>query len=56
MARLEPRQRTAIDGKVWWVAYDLRKQRYSTLVMLGKYRTKKACDAAIRFYARCMGE
>ncbi len=54
MIKLEPRKKD-IGGEIRWAPYDLRKNRYSTTVMLGTYRTKKACDAAIRFYARCMG-
>ncbi|SFB10181.1 hypothetical protein [Selenomonas ruminantium] len=53
MVRYEPRQREAIDGVVWWVPYDMQKNRYSTLLCHGKYRTKKACAAAIKFYEHC---
>ena len=46
----EPRQRTALDGKVWWVVYDRYKQEFSTLTCFGKYKTKKDCQAAIDNY------
>lgn len=43
----EPRQRTALDGKVWWVVYDRYKQEFSSLTCFGKYKTKKDCQWAI---------
>lgn len=43
----EPRKRTALDGRVWWCVYDTTAQRYSTLLHFGKYRTRRACQAAI---------
>lgn len=46
---LEPRQRTAIDGKTWWVVFDTGKQKYSTLLCFGKYKTKRACRIAIEY-------
>lgn len=46
-SRFEPRQRTALDGKVWWVVYDRYKQEFSTLVCFGVYKTKKGCQWAI---------
>lgn len=46
-SRFEPRQRTALDGKVWWVVYDRYKQEFSSLTCFGKYKTKKDCQAAI---------
>lgn len=49
--RLEPRQRTAIDGRTWWVVFDLTKMQYSTLMCFGKYATKKACKSAINYYS-----
>ena len=47
-SQFEPRQRTAVDGKVWWVVYDKSSQQYSTLLCFGRYKTKKACENAIR--------
>lgn len=47
---LEPRQRTAVDGKTWWVAYDTEEQKYSTITMIGKYKTRKECQQAIDKY------
>lgn len=45
---LEPRQRTAIDGKTWWVVYDTVTNKYlDTILYFGKYKTKKACQYAI---------
>lgn len=41
--KYEPRKRTAIDGKVWWVAFDTETQKYSTMLYHGKHKTKKEC-------------
>ena len=49
-SRFEPRQRTALDGKVWWVVYDRYKQEFSSLTCFGKYKTKKDCQWAIDNY------
>ena len=54
MAKYEPRK-TTIDSKTWWVPFNLTTKRYSTLAILGKYRTQKGCAAAIKFYERCYG-
>jgi hypothetical protein len=45
----EARKRTALDGKTWWVVFDVNKQKYSTLLCFGKYKTKKACNIAIQY-------
>lgn len=50
----EPRQRTALDGKVWWVVYDRYKQEFSSLTCFGKYKTKRDCQAAIENYKEVM--
>ena len=47
MQRYEPRKRTAIDGRVWWCAYDTLENKYSSLLYFAKYRTKKECKIAI---------
>ena len=45
---LEPRQRTAVDGKTWWVVYDTVARKYlDTIMYFGKYKTKKDCQYAI---------
>lgn len=44
---LEPRKRTALDGKTWWCVFDTENQTWSTLTIFGKYRTKKACQLDI---------
>lgn len=44
---LEPRKRTALDGKIWWCVFDTNKMQWSTLVVFTKYKTKKACQEAI---------
>lgn len=49
-SQFEPRQRTALDGKVWWVVYDRLNQEFSPLVCFGRYKTKKACQSAIDSY------
>lgn len=43
----EARQRTAVDGKTWWAVFDTEKQKYSTLLCFGKYKTKRECEIAI---------
>lgn len=55
MNNFEPKQRTAIDGIVWWVVFDSTKMQYSTLICFGKYKTKKACQQAIDFYKNKWG-
>jgi hypothetical protein len=50
MERFVPKQRTALDGKMWWVVYDNKEHKYSTLLCFGKYKTKKECRAAIDYY------
>lgn len=47
---LEPRERTAVDGKTWWVVFDKDTQKYSTLTCFGKYKSKKDCQYAIDKY------
>ena len=49
-SRFEPRQRTALDGKVWWVVYDRYREEFSSLTCFGRYKTKKACQSAIDNY------
>ena len=44
---LEPRKRTALDGKSWWRVFDVDSMKWSTLVCFGKYRTKRDCQYAI---------
>lgn len=44
---LEPRKRTALDGKVWWCVFDTAKMKWSTLTFFGRYKTKKACQQDI---------
>lgn len=48
--RLVPKKRTAVDGKTWWCAYDTIKEDWSTLIYLGKYKTKKACQSDIDYW------
>ena len=47
---LEPRQRTARDGKTYWVVFDTEEQKYSTLTQFGRYDSKKDCQYAIDKY------
>lgn len=47
---LEPRKRTAVDGKDWWCVYNPVTNSFSTLIGFGKYKTKKACQLAIDYY------
>lgn len=44
---LEPRKRTALDGKTWWCVFNTETLKYSTLLHFGKYKTKKDCLYAI---------
>lgn len=46
----KPVQREAIDGKIWWVVYDIKKKDFSALSCFGKYRTKKACQWDIDYF------
>lgn len=41
---LEPRKRTALDGKEWWCVFDTSNMTWSTIIIFGRYRTKKACQ------------
>lgn len=43
---LEPRKRTALDGKVWWCVFDTEKMKYNT-TLFGKYKLKRDCQYAI---------
>lgn len=45
--KLIPRERTALDGKVWWCVYDETNHKWSTILVFGKYKTKKECAFAI---------
>lgn len=50
MGELEPRKRTALDGRTWWVAFNRRTLKYSTIATIGKYRTRRECAEAIATY------
>lgn len=43
---LEPRKRTALDGKVWWCVFDTDKMEWST-ILFDKYKLKRDCQYAI---------
>lgn len=43
---LEPRKRTALDGKVWWCVFDTDKMEWST-ILFGRYKLKRDCKYAI---------
>ena len=49
---LEPRKRTALDGKTWWCVFDTDTMKWSTLTCFGKYTRKKDCQFAIDKYNR----
>ena len=49
---LEPRERTTLDGKVWWYVFDTDTMKWSTLVYFTKYKLKKDCQFAINKYNR----
>ena len=42
--RFEPIERIAMDGKKWWVVWDLKNDCYSTCPLFGRYRLKKDCQ------------
>lgn len=46
---LEPKKRTALDGKTWWCAFDTDTMKY---VYYGRYKTKKECQFAIDYYTK----
>ena len=47
--RFKSVKRKGIDGETWWVVYDTKQEKFSTLTCFGKYRTKKACLADIAY-------
>ena len=47
---LEPRKRTALDGKTWWCVFDTNTMKWSTLTRFGKYVTRRKCQMDIDFY------
>lgn len=49
---LEPRKRTALDGKTWWCVFDTESMKWSTLNMFSKYKLKRECQFAIDKYSR----
>lgn len=54
---LEPRKRRALDGKVWWCAFDTYNMKWSAINIIGKYVTKSACQDAInRYWKIIIGE
>ena len=44
---LEPRKRTALDGRVWWCVFDADTRKWSTLLCFGRYRRRKDAQYAI---------
>lgn len=44
---LEPRKRIALDGKTWWCVFDTDTMKWSTIILFGRYKTKKDCQIAI---------
>ena len=44
---LEPRKRTALDGKVWWCVFNTETMKWSTLTCFGEYKRKKDCQLVI---------
>lgn len=48
--RFNPVKRTALDGKTWWVVWDMLEHKYSTLLCFGKYLRKKDAQLAIEYY------
>ena len=52
MTRYEPRQRTALDGKVWWCIWDNKEGEWSKLFYFGKYKTKRDALIGIKYYQK----
>lgn len=52
---LEPRKRTALDGRSWWYVFDTDTMKWSDCIIFGKYRTRKACWVSIDYYLRKNG-
>jgi len=48
--RFTPVKRKHLDGKTYWVPWDNRNHRFSTLTCHGLYTTKKSCQFHIDFY------
>lgn len=44
---LEPRRRTALDGKVWWCVFNAETGKWATDVRHAYYKLKKDCQYAI---------
>lgn len=53
---LEPRKRTALDGRIWWCVFDADKGKYSTITRFGRYKTKRSCQFSIDQYLYLVGE
>ena len=49
---LEPRKRTALDGKTWRFVFDTDTMKWSVIVYFGKYKLKRDCQLAIDKYNR----
>ena len=43
-------KRTALDGKVWWCVWDTAENKWSTIILFGKYKLKRDCQYAIEKY------
>lgn len=46
-----PKKRTALDGKVWWCAWNPSTGDWSKCTYHGKYKTRWECQWAIDKYA-----
>lgn len=53
---LEPRKRTALDGRSWWCVFDTEQMEWSSCIIFGKYRTRKACQISIDYYMKKLKE
>ena len=47
--RFMPMKRQALDGKIWWCVWDLKKNAFSSYTCHGKYLTRKECEIAINY-------
>lgn len=52
---LEPRKRTALDGKTWWCVFDTKNMKWSTYTCFGRYKLKRDCQFAIDYHTKEWG-
>lgn len=48
--RFIPQKRTALDGRVWYCAFDTERNMFSPYTCHGRYKTKEECQFNIDWY------